>query len=75
MTRSGLTPNTICIILLLIACAPPATAASVVQLTNDSAFDAYPFWSPDGDRITFVSSDRVHAGIQVMGATARTQYR
>ena len=66
MARSGLTPNTICIILLLIACAPPATAASVVQLTNDSAFDAYPFWSPDGARIAFVSSDRVHAGIQVM---------
>jgi len=66
MTRSGLTPNTICILLLLIACAPPATAASVVQLTNDSAFDAYPFWSPDGARIAFVSSDGVHAGIRVM---------
>jgi len=66
MARSGLTPNTICIILLLIACAPPAAAASVVQLTNDSAFDAYPFWSPDGARIAFVSSDGVHAGIRVM---------
>ncbi|MCK9278341.1 MAG: peptidase S9, partial [Methanoculleus sp.] len=58
--------KTVCIILLLIACAPPATAASVVQLTNDSAFDAYPFWSPDGARIAFVSSDGVHAGIRVM---------
>ncbi|MDK2989280.1 MAG: TolB protein [Methanoculleus sp.] len=58
--------KTICIILLLIACIPPAAAAPVVQLTNDSAFDSYPFWSPDGARIAFVSSDGVHAGIQVM---------
>lgn len=66
MIRTGLTPNAICIILLLIACAPPAAAAPVVQLTNDSAFDSYPFWSPDGARIAFVSSDGVHAGIRVM---------
>ena len=58
--------KTVCIALLLIACILPAAAASVVQLTNDSAFDAYPFWSPDGARIAFVSSDGVHAGIRVM---------
>ncbi|WP_292728363.1 PGF-CTERM sorting domain-containing protein [Methanoculleus sp.] len=58
--------KTICIVLLLIACALPAAAAPVVRLTNDSTFDAYPFWSPDGARIAFVSSDRVHAGIRVM---------
>ena len=58
--------KTICIVLLLIACTLPAAAAPVVQLTNDSAFDAYPFWSPDGARIAFVSSDGVHAGIRVM---------
>jgi len=67
MTRSGMTLKTIGILLLLIACIPPAAAASVVQLTNDSAFDAYPFWSPDGSRIAYVSSDGVHAGIRVMG--------
>ncbi|KUK99267.1 MAG: Peptidase S9B, dipeptidylpeptidase IV domain protein [Methanomicrobiales archaeon 53_19] len=58
--------KTICIIILLIVCIPPAAAAPVVQLTNDSAFDAYPFWSPDGARIAFVSSDGVHSGIRVM---------
>jgi len=58
--------KTVCIVLLLIACAPPAVAAPVVQLTNDSAFNSYPFWSPDGARIAFVSSDGVHAGIRVM---------
>ncbi|MDD3216843.1 MAG: PGF-CTERM sorting domain-containing protein [Methanoculleus sp.] len=61
-----MTLKTICIVLLLIACILPAAAAPVVQLTNDSAFDAYPFWSPDGARIAFVSSDGVHAGIRVM---------
>ena len=66
MTRSDMTLKAICIVLLLIACAPPAAAAPVVQLTNDSAFDSYPFWSPDGARIAFVSSDGVHAGIRVM---------
>jgi len=66
MTKFGMTLKTICIVLLLIACALPAAAASVVQLTNDSAFDAYPFWSPDGSRIAYVSSDGVHAGIRVM---------
>ena len=71
MTRTGLTPNAICIILLLIACAPPAAAAPVVQLTNDSAFNSYPFWSPDGARIAFVSSDGVHAGIRVMERDGR----
>ena len=58
--------KTICIVLLLIASALPAAAAPVVQLTNDSAFDSYPFWSPDGARIAFVSSDGVHAGIRVI---------
>jgi len=58
--------KTICIVLLLIASAFPAAAAPVVQLTNDSAFDSYPFWSPDGARIAFVSSDGVHAGIRVI---------
>ncbi|HOI58961.1 MAG TPA: PGF-CTERM sorting domain-containing protein [Methanoculleus sp.] len=66
MTKSSMTLKTICIVLLLIACILPAAAAPVVQLTNDSAFDAYPFWSPDGARIAFVSSDGVHAGIRVM---------
>ncbi|WP_292519811.1 peptidase S9 [Methanoculleus sp.] len=63
--------KTICIVLLLIACAPPAVAAPVVQLTNDSAFNSYPFWSPDGARIAFVSSDGVHAGIRVMERDGR----
>ena len=63
--------KTICIVLLLIASALPAAAAPVVQLTNDSAFDAYPFWSPDGARIAFVSSDGVHAGIRVMERDGR----
>ena len=66
MTKSVMTLKTTCIVLLLIACTLPAAAAPVVQLTNDSAFDAYPFWSPDGARIAFVSSDGVHAGIRVM---------
>ena len=61
MTRTGLTPNAICIILLLIACAPPAAAAPVVQLTNDSAFNSYPFWSPDGARVAFRSESRNQA--------------
>ncbi|WP_054847948.1 PD40 domain-containing protein [Methanoculleus chikugoensis] len=56
---------------MLIASALPAAAAPVVQLTNDSAFDAYPFWSPDGARIAFVSSDGVHAGIRVMERDGR----
>jgi len=72
MTRSGMTLKTIGIVLLLIACALPAAAASVVQLTNDSAFDSYPFWSPDGSRIAFVSSDGVHAGIRVMERDGRS---
>ncbi|WP_241481348.1 LpqB family beta-propeller domain-containing protein [Methanoculleus sediminis] len=63
--------KTICIVLLLIACALPAAAAPVIQLTNDSAFDSYPFWSPDGARIAFVSSDGVHAGIRVMERDGR----
>lgn len=58
--------KTACIVLLLIACALPTAAAPVVQLTNDSAFDSYPFWSPDGARIAFVSSDGAHTGIRVM---------
>lgn len=58
--------KTIYVVLLLIACIPPAAAAPVVQLTNDSAFDSCPFWSPDGTRIAFVSSDGIHAGIRVM---------
>jgi TolB protein len=64
--------KTICIVLLLITCALPAAAAPVVQLTNDSAFDSYPFWSPDGARIAFVSSDGVHAGIRVMERDGRS---
>jgi len=72
MTRSGMTLKTIGILLLLIACALPAAAASVVQLTNDSAFDAYPFWSPDGSRIAYVSSDGAHAGIRVMERDGRS---
>ncbi|KDE56419.1 peptidase S9 [Methanoculleus sp. MH98A] len=69
MRRTGeacMNRKTICIVLLLIASALPAAAAPVVQLTNDSAFDSYPFWSPDGARIAFVSSDGVHAGIRVI---------
>jgi TolB protein len=66
MARSCLTLKTVCIVLLLIACAPPVAAASVVQLTNDSAFDSYPFWSPDGSKIAYVSSDGGSAGIRVM---------
>ena len=73
MTRSGMTPKTICIVLLLIACIPPAAAVSVVQLTNDSAFDAYPFWSPDGAGIAYVSSDGVHADIRVMERDGQNQ--
>jgi TolB protein len=74
MKRTGevcVNQKTICIVLLLIASALPAAAAPVVQLTNDSAFDAYPFWSPDGARIAFVSSDGVHAGIRVMERDGR----
>ncbi|MDK2974743.1 MAG: TolB protein [Methanofollis sp.] len=56
----------ICIILLLIACTLPAAAASPVPLTNDSALDSYPFWSPDGTEIAFTSFDGGHAGIRVM---------
>ncbi len=71
MTKSGMTLKTICIVLLLIACAPPAAAASVARLTNDSAFDSYPFWSPDGSRIAYVSSDGGYAGIRVMERDGR----
>ncbi|PKL56976.1 MAG: peptidase S9 [Methanomicrobiales archaeon HGW-Methanomicrobiales-6] len=69
MRRTGeacMNRKTIFIVLLLIASALPAAAAPAVQLTNDSAFNSYPFWSPDGARIAFVSSDGVHAGIRVM---------
>ncbi|WP_292365781.1 MULTISPECIES: peptidase S9 [unclassified Methanoculleus] len=41
--------------LLLIAAIPPATAATIIQVTNDSSIDSYPFWSPDGRYIAFTS--------------------
>ncbi|MEA2034808.1 MAG: peptidase S9 [Euryarchaeota archaeon] len=59
--------KTVCIVLLLIACTPPVAAASIVQLTNDSALNSYPFWSPGGEKIAFTSFDGSHAGIRVMG--------
>lgn len=49
MKKSGMNLKALCIVLLLIACTLPAAAASLVQLTNDSALDLYPFWSPDGE--------------------------
>lgn len=66
MKKSGMNLKTLCIVLLLIACTLPAAAASIVQLTNDSALDSYPFWSPDGTEIAFTSFDDDHAGIEVM---------
>lgn len=50
MKKSGMNLKALCIVLLLIACTLPAAAAApVVQVTNDSALDLYPFWSPDGE--------------------------
>lgn len=66
MKKSGMNLKALCIVLLLIACTLPAAAASLVQLTNDSALDLYPFWSPDGEQIAFTSFDDGHAGIRVM---------
>ena len=42
-------------LLLLIAAVPPVTAATIIQVTNDSAIDSYPFWSPEGRYIAFTS--------------------
>lgn len=33
----------------------PAKGGEARQLTTNSAYDAYPFWSPDGSRIAFAS--------------------
>jgi CubicO group peptidase (beta-lactamase class C family) len=33
-----------------------ADGSDVVQLTDDAAFDTFPIWSPDGERILFVSA-------------------
>lgn len=53
-------------ILLLVICTPVAAAPSLVQLTDDSACHAYPFWSPDGDRLAFISLEDDHIGIRTM---------
>lgn len=66
MKKFGMNLKAPCIVLLLIACTLTAAAASPVQLTNDSALDSYPFWSPDGTDIAFTSFDEGHAGIRVM---------
>jgi len=47
-----------------------ADGSNVVRLTDNSAFDGYPKWSPDGGRISF-ESDRHQAGkfeVYVMNA-------
>jgi TolB protein len=66
MKGIGMNLKTLCVVLLLFTCTLPAAAASVVPLTNDSALDSYPFWSPDGTEIAFTSFDDGHAGIRVM---------
>ncbi len=63
--------KTVCVVLLLIACASPVAAASIVQLTNDSAINSYPYWSPDGEEFAFTSFDGNNAGIRVMEPDGR----
>lgn len=75
MARSGLTPSAICIVLLLIACAPPAAAAPVIPLTNDSAPSSYPFWSPDGKTLLFLSADAGESDLWTINADGTGRMR
>ena len=43
------------------------------NLTNNTAYDADPDWSPDGTKITFVSSRDGVSQIYVMDAMERTR--
>jgi len=57
--------------LLLIVAVPPAAAATVVQVTNDSAINSYPFWSPDGRYIAFTSHNDSVAVLRVIEPDGR----
>lgn len=47
----------------------PVTGGSARQLTTNAAYDARPVWSPDGQRIAFMSSREGSLDVYVMNST------
>ena len=53
----------------------PAQGGTAHQLTSNSAYDAYPVWSPDGQKIAFASAREGSLDVYIVGKDGGTPKR